>query len=519
MPLKSNWDHINVPLPELFYENTTTRGQGKGSTTWAAHSHTPVGVELWDDFDNLVTAEGREPCNHEQQDIDFVDVLSHTRLPPVSREEDVTNRLETILDVFSDAGWNLSGGIKFPQHNQQIIGKPDIVAQERNDAALGVGPISAYSSPPPGRRAQARRDNTATIVSLYRMPFETKPIWKFSFLDTSQFIIDEWEVPEDFDSTKMQSEVPLPKSWSVQKKKVFHLVRHFYGQMVVDKRRYGVFHMYERCFFCKRTPDGILRISRAFEKEESSPSIFQAIKTMVAFSDHRLDSVRVHPSYASKAPPKKKNRRNNDDDESDGNQSLHPGGIGKPVGSGGARKEVGSVAGGTNLAASLQPWDCDVYDCTDHVLLLTTTKEPSVIVKLQSNPQMKHVADEMANEAAMYEAMEGNHTTREVIPRFHGHSRHLGVAMTCIEKELDDFYDIGLENLSDALKRSAVRAVQVLSDAGILHNDIELRNIVQSKKDRDCAQIIDLGRASFSSDSKRLKEQVEWVKKLLNYTT
>lgn len=62
------------------------------------------------------------------------------------------------------------------------------------------------------------------------------------------------------------------------------------------------------------------------------------------------------------------------------------------------------------------------------------------------------------------EAFEGNRATKEVIPSLHGHSRHLGVAMTCIAKELDDFDNIGLKNLSDALKRSAVRAVEVLSD-------------------------------------------------------
>lgn len=151
-------------------------------------------------------------------------------------------------------------------------------------------------------------------------------------------------------------------------------------------------------FFAKET-----QISRALEKGETSRSVFQAIKTMVAFHDYSLDGVRVHPSSASKAPPKKKNRRNKfDDDEFNGNPELPP------------------RDGGTNLAASLNPWDCDVYDCTDRVLLLTTTKYPSVIVKLQNDPRMNHIADEMANEAAIYEALEGNRISRGVIPRFMG---------------------------------------------------------------------------------------------------
>eukprot|EP00978_Attheya_sp_CCMP212_P022397 scaffold66822_cov62-Attheya_sp.AAC.2 len=193
---------------------------------------------------------------------------------------------------------------------------------------------------------------------------------------------------------------------------------------------------------------------------------------MVGFDDHGLEDVVLHhPQSAPKAPPTKKKRR---------------GGTGR------------AVAGGKNLVASLYPWECHVYDFTDSVLLLTTRKDPTVIVKLQSDPRMKHAADDMANEAAIYDALEGNEAAKEVIPCFRGHSTHLGVAMTCVEKELDDFDDIGLENLSDVLKRSAVRAIAVLSEAGVLHNDIELRNIVKSKRDPSCAKIIDFGRASFS---------------------
>jgi len=47
-------------------------------------------------------------------------------------------------------------------------------------------------------------------------------------------------------------------------------------------------------------------------------------------------------------------------------------------------------------------WDCELYDYTDHILLLTTRKHPSVIVKLQKDPKKQFVADETANEAAIY---------------------------------------------------------------------------------------------------------------------
>ena len=71
------------------------------------------------------------------------------------------------------------------------------------------------------------------------------------------------------------------------------------------------------------------------------------------------------------------------------------------------------------------------------------------------------------------------------------------------------------ENASDALKRSAFRAVSLLSDAGVLHNDLELRNFVQCKDNPDRVKIIDFGRAVFTSDPDLLSEQVEWIKILM----
>ena len=146
---------------------------------------------------------------------------------------------------------------------------------------------------------------------------------------------------------------------------------------------------------------------------------------------------------------------------------------------------------------------------------MTTRKHPSLLVKLQRASRMRHVADEMANEAKVYTAVAENEAVQCAIPKFFGYSTHLGVGMICIGREMDDFEDIGIENLSEELKLSAVRAASLLSDAGVLHNDLELRNIVQSRADPCCAKIIDFGRAVFSTDTNLLRKQVERVKKLL----
>ena len=555
MPTLSVWQHINVPLPALKYQNQTASGQGKGSTRYAAHSHTPFGVELWGDFEALIEAEGQKSRNHRDvADLDLEQELASLAevLGTVSREEDVTNRVETLLNLFSRDKWNLSGGFCFPQQNQQIIAKPDLIVQEKDWEGLGVGDSTDYKSPPPGKRAEIRRKNTKLLVKLYRLPFETKPCWKFSFMNNRmghQYIIDNWEIPSDFDYSKMQAKSSLPESWPSGKQKVFHLIRQLYGQMVADNRRYGILHLYEHWFFFQRTPQEILKISRSFHREEKSPSILQAIQTMVGFEDHSLERKLIPPHSASKAPPPMKKRKvgrldskppspppsDGDCDRksnsgnggsldskppplppSAGDCDRRSNGVNGQI-SNGSGEEDETMGGVTdNIAATLYPWDCEVYDYTDSILLLVTRLDPTIIVKLQSDPQASHIADEMANEAAVYAALEGNEAAQEVIPRFRGHSTHLGVSMTCVDKELDDFDDIGQENLSESLKRSAVRAVEVLSEAGVLHNDIALRNMVKSRTDPSRAKIIDFGRASFSQDRELLAKQIEITKTILN---
>jgi hypothetical protein len=261
--------------------------------------------------------------------------------------------------------------------------------------------------------------------------------------------------------------------------------------MFADDRRYGILHVYEYFFYCKRTPESTFMVSKAFHNTATSPSVLQGIKTMVGFSDYILVGGVIYPKSASKAATKSKKAR-----MTRLTPSLH-------------------VTKGKNLAASLYPWNCEVYDATDNILLMTTSNYPSLLVKMQQNPRKRHVLEEMTHEAEVYAALRDNEAVQEAVVAFHGHSTHLGVAMTCIEREMDDLDDIGLEHVSEALKCSAVHAVSLLSDAGLLHNDLELRNIVQSKDDPDRAKIIDFGRAVFTSDQHLLAEQVERIKSLL----
>ena len=81
--------------------------------------------------------------------------------------------------------------------------------------------------------------------------------------------------------------------------------------------------------------------------------------------------------------------------------------------------------------------------------------------------------------------------------------------------EGSNFDDIGLENISQELKESAVRSMRRLSMSGVLHNDVALRNIVQSKDDPRRAKIIDFGLATFSDADFQLQKQVYSLERLL----
>jgi hypothetical protein len=356
---------------------------------------------------------------------------------------------------------------------------------------------------------------------------ETKPCWKFHFLekqDSRLALVNKFEVPANYTLADMKTQKSLPQSWSTDKKKVFHLVRQVYGQMETTSRRYGVIHTYENWFFCKRTAAGMMQISKPIARTATKPSVFQALKTLTGFEDHELGSSVVahsHPCSAMEYPPPQRNRQQGGKNNSKRKQpppDRHRPSTSAKVKRGGDSKERASgredaAAGLENLAVVLSLCDCILV--TDTILLYETLVDPSVLVKLQQNPSMTHVADEMENEAKMYEAIKGKADLVEFLPRFRGYSTHMGVVMTCIERESDDFDDIGRDNLSEELKQSAVLGVQALSQAGILHNDLELRNIVRSKDDPNRAKIIDLGRPKFSDDEERLSEQVEDVKALL----
>jgi len=70
---------------------------GKGSTENAAHSHTPLALKVWEEFDGLIAAEGDKTESRRVLDIDFQRALTHVRLKVVKAEDDITDNLERVL--------------------------------------------------------------------------------------------------------------------------------------------------------------------------------------------------------------------------------------------------------------------------------------------------------------------------------------------------------------------------------------------------------------------------------------
>ena len=128
------------------------------------------------------------------------------------------------------------------------------------------------------------------------------------------------------------------------------------------------------------------------------------------------------------------------------------------------------------------------------------------------DPRLVAQVLELRHEADIYHHLRKNDCA-DVVPTFFGFSESAGVL--CLEFEGEDFEDIGEENLPVALKLSAVDAIQRISQTGVLHGDLALRNIVRSKEHPNRAKIIDFGRARVTKNKLLLENQVSTLRRML----
>ena len=522
------WQRLAVALPDLEYEQDETQAQQKGSTKWAAHSHTPLNVVEWTDFYAKIQEASQKPENTTVCNGDANELMSQQILKPVLIEQHVTDNTETLLRaalLAVEADFQVYQDVRYTESD------PDLIAK-RSSAGGKPRTIPASKYQSPQNRAKVKRrliQNTSILFT-----FETKPFWKFRFLSdeptqSTAFLTSQWEYPQGYTAEDLLRKAPLPKAWSPEKQKVFHLIRQLYGQMVSSELRYGIMHVYEVWWFCRRDGQGTLFFSPPVMKEATSPSVLQIIKAMAGFDDFVLEEVTIHPGFATKAKAQ---------DPKPEDHKRKRGGAGELSTRLGGRGNQGSRGQGSNsgkhssrsgearftdadpegFASLVCMWDCKLIDFTTNTKILLKKSDPSVLVKIPHRPRAEDVVKEMEQEAVVYQKLAGNTEVQHAIPKFYGFSTHLGVPMLCISREGPDFEDIGVENLSDELKASAVQCVRRLGLAGVLHQDLALRNIVQSSEDPQQAKIIDFGRAEFTRDRRLLEEQVSHVATLLLLT-
>lgn len=165
------------------------------------------------------------------------------------------------------------------------------------------------------------------------------------------------------------------------------------------------------------------------------------------------------------------------------------------------------------IASRIQLSECQLLCTTDFVKILATNCGRG-IVKMVRDPRMTAQAAELRHEARMYGVLQIS-ACADAVPEFFGFSERYGVPLLCVAAEGEDFEDIGLENLSSDLKHSAVQALQRLSNCGVLHGDLALRNIVQCQHNHGHAKFIDFGRAQTTKNTVLLDAQVTALKNML----
>jgi hypothetical protein len=142
---------------------------------------------------------------------------------------------------------------------------------------------------------------------------------------------------------------------------------------------------------------------------------------------------------------------------------------------------------------------CSLLRETRLKVLLTDCK--TVVVKVadpQRYPQHTELVWEMENEeneAVIYKLL-AQRGCPDVAPQFIGYGEISHAPSLAVEAESPSFDAIGLENVSPALRSSAIAALgRMHRVARVGHGDLRLANIVRCRRDPNLAKLIDFGRA------------------------
>ena len=297
---KSVWDHLATALPPLYYKQKEVSTQNKSTTENAAFSRSPMRVVDWADFGRFIEQEATKATNQKIVDSRVAGMLANAGqlLHVVYEEEHVTQNAVTVLNCARDLL-----PVEFVSGNKYLKSNTDITALSSGVAGLSidnsrVGPLAMYASPRKNKK-KVREEYVQDQKVLVRLPIESKPFWKYqALLDVTFSFQESFEVPK----APWQGTDVLPEGWTACKRKVFHLIRQIYGQMTEDNLRYGVIHVYEMWWFCRRDSNGTLLVSRGISHASTNPSVLQALQTLLGFDDYELEKAASHDQTPIMAP-------------------------------------------------------------------------------------------------------------------------------------------------------------------------------------------------------------------------
>jgi len=167
------WERINIGLPNLPYAKEDLSKQADDSTKWASHSHCPLTVSKWDEFDACIATAAIQPSSAVAIDTDLSQQMSSVRLKTVEEEDHVTQNVERILEPLADLT-----RFEFSTTNKHTKSNPDLIARRSRGPVQGSKHVGA-PEPALKNSEQQRKDLVQELSEQVLFTVETKPAWKF----------------------------------------------------------------------------------------------------------------------------------------------------------------------------------------------------------------------------------------------------------------------------------------------------------------------------------------------------
>jgi hypothetical protein len=284
-------------------------------------------------------------------------------------------------------------------------------------------------------------------------------------------------------------------------------VCQIYGYMCCNGVKYGVLTTYDKTWFMYRDSNGTLFVTRCFNYNDvSTPSVLQMYAYVLTLAE--IESTCESPPWSKSAnsspqkDPKNSDKKGDDDDDDEedddddddddspeqskkkqkrNSTSSNP--ATKPGSSTG--KTRSKPMSGQRLAAKTLLFTelpaRRLLACGRTGKAYTTIIDGiNSVIKVADVSKQPEMREDLDNEAAIYsrlQSLQGRCIPRSLFVGDLWEGLLYGLAT---EKAGDTVASIGVENLSDSEKQSAMAALTAVHEGGVLHNDIRLENLVRA---------------------------------------